>query len=256
LQPCCLFLHSNIPHKPCLTHFGCVLRRDILRGYESGESNWPYILNCKIIKSSLLQQMPLDHLQAVCQPTGIRGNPSAHLLTTRNGVNSVNVSFRLFMTSDGVISPVHIWAKLPIGVQSILPAHFWVIAAHSWVKLCPACSRVTLYATHEQVPAHLQVNFFAACSQVKLYPACLWVTLYAPCSHVPAHVRVNLFAAHLWMKLYPAHLQAKLCPVRSWVALYATHSWVPACLWVNLFAAHLQVILYTTPLQMLACICG
>src|SRR5882762_3773661 len=90
----------------------------------SGESYRPYIFNCNVLKSSLLQQMAPDHLQAVCQPTRIYGNSSAHFFATQNRVISANVSFRQFVASDWVISPVHIWTELPINVQSILPAHF------------------------------------------------------------------------------------------------------------------------------------
>ena len=96
--------------------------------------------------------MAPDRLQAVCQPTRIRGNPSARFFATQNRVISANVSFRRFAASDRVISPVYIWAELPFDVLSILPAHFrvitarsrvipyaapacfWVITAHSWVK--------------------------------------------------------------------------------------------------------------------------
>jgi len=35
-----------------------------------------------------------------------------------------NISSRQFVSSDGVILAVYVWAKLPINVQSVLPTHF------------------------------------------------------------------------------------------------------------------------------------
>jgi hypothetical protein len=207
-----------------------------LQGNKSGEPNWPYIFSCMVLKSSLVQQMALDHLQVVHQPTRIHGNLSARrfatisvnvscrlftagdrvkpsgctraqlpidvqlVLPTRFRVISANVSFRLFAASDGVKSSVSIWAKLPIGVQLVLPARFRVnpYNAPKWVNL---------YATH------LWVN---------LYDTHLWVNLY------DTHLRVNLYD----MNLYDTHLR---------VNLYDTH------LWVNLYTTCLQVNQYTHP---------
>jgi hypothetical protein len=148
-----------------------------------------------------------------------------------------------------VISPVQIWAKLPINGQSILPGRFWVFAArlrvnlfiarlqvnlyaaHSWVKLCPTHLRVkqyathlwvTLYDTHLRVPAHLWVNLFVS----RLYDTCLWM---------PAHSHVNLHAACLQVNLYVA---------QPWVGLY--DCLYAVCPEVKLYVAPLQVNLNAT----------
>ena len=245
----------------------------MFRRYQSGESNWPYIFNCKVLKSSLLQQMAPDRLQAVCQPTRIRGNPSACFF---DRIFSANVSFRRFAASDRVISPVYIWAELPFDVLSILPArfrvitarsrvilyaapaHFWVITACSRVtpyaapahfRVITACSRVTPYAA----PAHFRV--ITARSRVKLYTAHLWVTMYDTRLQVPAHLWVNLFATRLPVKLYDTHLQvpARLCvnlfATHLQVKLYVAHLQVPAPLHLYVYAACSEVNLYVAPLQ-------
>jgi len=144
--------------------------------------------------------MAPDHLQTVCQPTRICGNPSARFFATQNRVFSANVSFRWFAASDRVILPVHIWAELPFDVLLILPARFRVITACSWVKPYAAHLWVTLYDTRLGVPARLWVNLFATCLQVKLYDT---------------HLRVP---AHLWVTMYDAHLQVPV-PLNLYVAL-------------------------------------
>ena len=172
--------------------------------------------------------MAPDRLQAVCQPTRIRGNPSARFFATQNRVFSANVSFRWFAAIDRVISPVHIWAELPFDVLSILPARFRVITARSRVKPYAAHLWVTMYDTHLRVPAHLWVNLFATHLPVKLYDTRL---------RVPARLWANLFATRLQVKLYAAHLQVP-APLNLYV--YA------ACSEVNLYVAPLQVNLYAT----------
>ena len=182
--------------------------------------------------------MAPDRLQAVCQSTRICGNPSTCFFATQNRVISANVSFRQFAASDEVISPVQIWAKLPINVQSTLPAHFRVFAARSWVKPYAAHLWVTLYDTHLRVPAHLWVNSFVSYSGVTMYDTCLWM---------PAHSHVNLYAAYLQVNLYV---------VQPWVGLYdCLYAACPevkpyvAPLWVNLHlpvnqTTHLWVNMY------------
>ena len=61
-----------------------------------------YIFCCKMLKSSLLQQMAPDNLQAVCQPTRICRNLSTCLFATQVMMISAKVSSRLFMAGDGV----------------------------------------------------------------------------------------------------------------------------------------------------------
>ena len=181
--------------------------------------------------------MAPDRLQAVCQPTRIRGNPSARFFATQNRVISANVSFRRFAASDRVISPVYIWAELPFDVLSILPARFRVIIARS---------RVIPYAA----PARFRV--ITARSRVKPYAAHLWVTMYDTHLRVPAHLWVNLFAT---VKLYdtrlrvPARLWANLFATRLQVKLYAAHLQVPAPLNLYVYAACSEVNLYVAPLQ-------
>jgi hypothetical protein len=170
--------------------------------------------------------MAPDCLQAVCQSTRICGIPSARFFTTQNRVISANVSFRQFAASDEVILPVQIWAKLPINVQSILPARFQVFAARSWVKPYAAHLWVTLYDTHLWVPAHLWVNSFVSRSRVTMYDTCLWM---------PAHSHVNLYAACLQVNLYVA---------QPWVGLY--DCLYAACPEVKLYVAPLQVNLNAT----------
>jgi hypothetical protein len=170
--------------------------------------------------------MAPDYLRAVCQPTGIYGDPSACLCTTQNWAILANVSFRQFAAIDRVILAVPVWANLPIGVQLILPTHFRMYAARSWVNLYALPTRFWVYA------AHLRVKLYAARSQVNLYATCSQVNLYATC------LRVNLYAAHSWVNLYAAHLRVNLYAAHSWVKLYAARLWVnnqtilPACLWV------------------------
>jgi hypothetical protein len=117
---------------------------------EKIQSNQLYIFNFKVLKPYFLQQMALDRLQAIHQPARICGNPSACLFTTRNGVISENVSFRQFAAGDGVIWPVHVWAKLPIGVELILPANFQMNLYYTlkWVNLYAICMQVNWYDTH------------------------------------------------------------------------------------------------------------
>src|SRR5882757_4685505 len=114
--------------------------------------------------------MTPDCLQAVCQPIRIHGDPSVRLFAT---VISANVSCRQFAASDGVISSVDPWAKLPIGVQSILPARF----------------------------------------RVNLYYALQWVNLYAACPQVIPYCALNMYATHWWVNVYAAHQRKNLYAV-------------------------------------------
>ena len=79
LQSYCWFLQSNIPHKPCLTHFGCVCKGTYCEVTNQVSQISHTIFTCQVLKSSLLQQMALHHLQAVCQTTRIWENPSTCL---------------------------------------------------------------------------------------------------------------------------------------------------------------------------------
>src|ERR1700683_491680 len=71
--------------------------------------------------------MAQDCLQAVCQPTKIYGDSSACHLAVQNWTMMLNISYRPFVNGDGVKPSVHVWAKLPVYVQSVLPARFRVI---------------------------------------------------------------------------------------------------------------------------------
>src|SRR5882757_2371618 len=165
--------------------------------------------------------MTPDCLQAVCQPIRIHGDPSVRLFAT---VISANVSCRQFAASDGVISSVDPWAKLPIGVQSILPARFRVnpYYALQWVDPYAARSRVKLYYALQWV------NLYAVHPQVNPYYTLQWVNLYA------AHQRKNLYA--VLPNLYAAHPLENLAAVRPnlyvvhvWVILYCTLKWENRC---------------------------
>src|SRR5882762_9868421 len=89
----------------------------------------------------------------------------------------LNIFYRPFVNGDGVKPSVHVWAKLPVYVQSVLPAHFQMnpYAAHlrvnlyatpPWVNLYVAHSRMNLYAVH------MQLNLYAPYSQANLYGGC------------------------------------------------------------------------------------
>ena len=90
-----------------------------MQSYESGESIQAYIFSYMVLKSSLLQLMALDHLQVVCQPARICGNPSAHLFATRDMAVSVNVCSRLFTAGNRMKPSGHIGAELLIDVQLV-----------------------------------------------------------------------------------------------------------------------------------------
>src|ERR1700683_3658822 len=129
-------------HTPCLTCFGCSWQRDILQGYKSGESNWPYIFSCMVLKSSLLHQMAPDHLQVVHQPTRICGNLSACLFATQDMLVSANISSRLFVASNRVKTSGCTWAQLLIDVQLVLPACFQMISVNVSCRLFAASDGV------------------------------------------------------------------------------------------------------------------
>ncbi|KIM85532.1 hypothetical protein PILCRDRAFT_5227 [Piloderma croceum F 1598] len=79
-----------------------------------------------------------QHLQVVCQPTRICRNPSARLFATQDTVVSTNVSSRLFAAGDREKSSGRTRAQLPIDVQLVLPARFWVISANISFRLFAA----------------------------------------------------------------------------------------------------------------------
>jgi hypothetical protein len=190
-----------------------------------------------------------DCLQAVCQPTRICRDPSTRLFATQNMVISVNVFFRQFAASDGVISSVHIWTKLPIGVQLTLPARFWVnpyyalqwvnpYTTHPWVNLYAACPRMIWYCAVDLYGTRLWVTVHAAHQRKNLYGACPPLNLY--------DVYPNMYAARLPVcpNLYVAHLRVNLnctlkwenqCASCQWQIQNATFQWVnnklilPAC---------------------------
>ena len=165
-----------------------------------------------MLKSSFLQQMALDYLQVVCQPTRIRGNPLAHVFTTWDLVVSANVSSRLFVAGDWVKPSDRTQAQLPIDVQLVLPARFWVISANVSCRLFAASdgvkSSVSLWAklpigVQLDLPTRFRVvsanisfgRLFVANDEVRS-SVHIWAKL-ANCVQLiwPARFQVNLYNA-------------------------------------------------------------
>ena len=115
--------------------------------------------------------MARDCLWAVCQPENIYGELSAYHLAIQNWTMMLNISYRPFVTGDGVKPSVRVWAKLPVYVQSVLPTHFRVIlmnvSSRWFVTSDGVTSAVCVWAklpinVQLILPARFQVNLYAA----------------------------------------------------------------------------------------------